>query len=493
MNHPLLYEINTRCWLPELTDAAGSRIHLGNVPDAEFDRWTRPGFTHVWLMGVWTTSQASREQALGSRQLRAVYNEVLPDWQPEDIGGSPYAIGDYRVPDELGGDPGLADFRRRLNERGLRLILDFVPNHVGLGHSWLQFWPDLFVPGRPGSPDSFRCQTGASNRWIAHGKDPYFPAWVDTAQLDFRRAETHQAVLDTLQLVAARCDGVRCDMAMLVLPEVFTRTWEHHPGPATACDGDFWSLAIPAVRLKNPDFIFIAEAYWDLESELLDHGFDYAYDKWLYDHLLNDNGTRAVAHLQDNADRFVDRGVHFLENHDEARAATAFGQAEHRAAAVLTYSLPGMRLLHEGQLTGAGHKIPVQLARRPRAEQDDYLFAFYTWLLRLLRATAIGHGTHRILPPVAAWGTNETHAGVFVIQWQKQPGQFEIVAVNLTEADAQCFVHPDIPELSQHRWKMTDLLGVAAFDRFGIELRHKGLYLALTPRAAHVYHFTTND
>jgi hypothetical protein len=493
MDHPLLYEINTRCWLHDLTGAVGNRIHLGNVPDGEFDRWERLGITHIWLMGVWKTSAASREQALRSRQLRDTYDQVMPDWQPEDVGGSPYAIGDYEVPDELGGKQGLADFRRRLNDRGISLILDFVPNHVGLGHSWLQFWPNLFVQGRPGSTESFRCQSNGSDHWIAHGKDPYFPAWVDTAQLDFRRAETHQAVLDTLQIVAGQCDGVRCDMAMLMLPEVFAKTWKHLPCAAAECDGDFWSFAVPAVKLRNPDFIFIAEAYWDLEQDLLDRGFDYAYDKWLYDHLQNDNGTGAVAHLRDKPEALIKRSVHFLENHDEARAATAFTHPEHRAAAILTCSLPGLRLLHEGQLSGARRQIPVQLSRRPVEEQDDYLFAFYTWLLRLLRATAIGHGRHKILPALPAWGTNETHEGVFVIQWQKEPGQFEIVAVNLTEGDAQCFVHPQIPELSRHQWKMTDLMGVAAFDRFGIELRHKGLYLALTSRAAHIYHFTTND
>ena len=472
MDHPLLYEINTRCWLRDLSDETGERVHLGNIPDSELDHFVRHGFSHVWLMGVWKTAELSREQALRSRQLRAIYDDVLPNWQPEDVAGSPYAIGEYNVPSEIGGNDGLADFRRRLNDRGIKLLLDFVPNHVGLGNSWLQFWPELFVRGIPGSNESFKWHAKDEDHWIAHGKDPYFPAWVDTAQLDLRRTDTQKALLDTLQIVANQCDGVRCDMAMLILKDVFEETWSSHRCPVPHDQRDFWAHAIPAIKENHPEFLFIAEAYWDLEPRLLELGFDYAYNKWLYDHLQNDNGAEAVAHLRTDKGAHVAHGVHFLENHDEPRAARTFTRPEHRAAAILTFCLPGMRLIHEGQLTGAESQIPVQLARRAEGQQDDYLFSFYVWLLRLLRASSIGHGKYKILTPFPAWSTNETHNNVVVIQWQKEPGKFEIVTVNPTDGDAQCFVHPEIPELHRHQWKMTDLLGAATFDRYGIELRH---------------------
>lgn len=489
MRQPLLYEINTRCWLRDLSDDVGKRIDLAKVPESEFRCWLDLGFTHIWLMGVWTTSEPSREQALRGRQLREQYDEVLPDWQPEDVGGSPYAIGEYNVPPELGGNEGLAAFRRQLNDLGMRLILDFVPNHVGLGHSWLQFWPELFVLGRPGSTESFKWEAKGDDMWIAHGKDPYFPAWVDTAQLDYRRPETHQASLDTLQLIANQCDGVRCDMAMLILRDVFHRTWEQLPCPGRPCEREFWPEAIGKVRERRPNFLFIAEAYWDLERELLDQGFDYTYDKWLTDHLKNDNATQTTAHLNNSRRDLIQRAVHFLENHDESRAAKSFNWREHRAAAVLTCCLPGMRLLHEGQLTGAEIQIPVQLARRPREIQNDQINAFYTWLLRLLRVTAVGHGEYRILTPFPAWSTNETHQAIMAIQWQNQSGQFDLVVVNLADHDAQCFVNPEIEGLGSHQWSMTDLLSPASFNRPGNELANKGLYLALTPRAAHIFHF----
>jgi len=490
MKHPLLYEINTRCWLRDLSDAAGARVDLSQIPEPEFERWQDLGFTHIWLMGVWTTSTAGREQALRSSKLRQRYNEVLPDWQPEDVGGSPYAIGEYNVPEDLGGNEGLATFRRQLHEIGMKLILDFVPNHVGIGHSWLQFWPELFVEGRPGSVGAFKWRSKGDDHWIAHGKDPYFPAWADTAQLDYRRPETHRASLDTLKLIATQCDGVRCDMAMLILREVFERTWEQLPCPVPPCEREFWPHAIQTVREQFPDFLFLAEAYWDLESELLDQGFDYTYDKWLADHLKNDNVTQTTSHLSNSKEDIIRRSVHFLENHDESRAADSFDWREHRTAAVLACCLPGMRLLHEGQLSGAKIQPPVQLARRPREERNDEIHAFYTWLLRLLRATAVGHGDHKILTPFPAWSTNKTHQAIMAIQWQNQAGEFDLVVINLADHDAQCFVNPEIADLGAASWRMTDLLSPATFTRSGNEIATKGLYLALTPRAHHIYHFT---
>src|SRR3989442_359685 len=90
MLHPLLYEINTRCWLPELSAKCGQPITLANVPDSEFADWQRLGLTHIWLMGVWTSGPRARAEALANPQLQVMYSEALPDWRDEDVGGSPY-------------------------------------------------------------------------------------------------------------------------------------------------------------------------------------------------------------------------------------------------------------------------------------------------------------------------------------------------------------------------------------------------------------------
>ena len=180
-------------------------------------------------MGVWATGPRARAEALKHPELRRAYDQVLPGWQEADVAGSPYAIGDYQVPPALGGEAGLAEFRRKLREHGLKLLLDFVPNHVGLDHAWVRERPGLFVQSLGAAPGTFPQETSAGPRWLAHGKDPYFAPWTDTVQLDYRRAATRAVMTQLLQSFAGRCDGVRCDMAMLVLNDVFAKTWERFP------------------------------------------------------------------------------------------------------------------------------------------------------------------------------------------------------------------------------------------------------------------------
>ena len=183
MSHPLLYEVNTRCWLRSLSERSGTAVTLANVPDSEFAAWRRLGFTHLWLMGVWTTGPRARAEALKPPELRRAYDEVLPGWQESDVAGSPYAIGDYEVPLALGGEAGLAGFRQRLHEDGLKLLLDFVPNHVGLDHVWVREQPELFVECSGAAQGTFAQETRAGVRWLAHGRDPYFAPWTDTVQI----------------------------------------------------------------------------------------------------------------------------------------------------------------------------------------------------------------------------------------------------------------------------------------------------------------------
>jgi len=485
----LLYEINTRCWLRRLSDAAGSPVSLANVPDSELAGWQKLGFTHIWLMGVWTTGPRSRAEALKSPDLLRAYSQVLPAWTELDVAGSPYAIADYQVPVGLGGEAGLKELRKRLADRGIKLLLDFVPNHLGLDHLWATEQPELFVQGPTEAPGTFRRETRQGTRWLAHGKDPYFPPWTDTIQLDYRRAPTRAAMTSLLQSVADRCDGVRCDMAMLILNDVFAKTWERFATPEPAPTPEFWAAAISAVKQTHPGFFFLAEAYWGLEHRLQQLGFDCTYDKALYDGLVSRDGAGVQRHLSGLSPEYVAASAHFLENHDEPRIASILSPAEQRSAALTILGLPGMRFLHEGQLSGARRRVPVQLGRSPVETAQPEIEALYQQLLRALPTTAVGKGTGRLLTPRAAWPGNPTAANFVVVQWQKSPPDFDLVVANLAPHRSQCYAPLAIETLARHNWSMKDLLGPEEYKRDGEDLQTQGLYLDVPAHAGQVFHF----
>jgi hypothetical protein len=490
MPHPLVYELNVRCWLQELSASRGQRITLGNVPGEELDRWQWFGFTHLWLMGVWTTGPRSRATALSSPELRRTFDATLPGWKSEQVSGSPFALGEYEVPRKLGGEKGLQKFRQQLHGRGLKLLLDFVPNHVGLDHHWITEKPELFVQSAFARDET--CSLSNPDgivRWIAHGKDPNFPAWIDTLQLDYRLVETHQAMTQLLKSIARRCDGIRCDMAMLLLNDVFTKTWKKFPCAGSPSDREFWADAIQIVKRLHPNFLLLGEAYWDLEARLQSLGFDYTYDKRLYDYLVCRIPSEVQRHLLSVTPDFTARSAHFLENHDEPRIASILSVEEHRAAALLTPGLPGLRLLHDGQLSGAAIKMPVQLDRRPVEPLRPEIETLYSQMLQAVRSTTAGTGQGELLRPRPAWQDNPTARNFVVVQWQSEPDAFDLVVVNLALHQSQCFVSLNIANLGRHNWQMNNVLGDEAYRRFGDDLATQGLYLDLAPHGAQLFQF----
>ncbi len=443
MDHPLVLEVNTRCWLRELSDRLGRPVTLATAPEREYVAWQKAGFTHLWLMGVWRTGSKTRALARAQPALRKMCREAFGAAKEEDIVSSPYAIADYEVAKTLGGADGLRRFREKLRQHGLGLILDFVPNHLGIDHGWVAARPELFVRSGEARPETFR----AGRSWIAHGKDPYFPAWGDTAQLDYRVPATRAAMREVLQAVATQCDGVRCDMAMLLLEDVFDATWRDFPSGQPAAGGEFWAEAIAAVRRGRPDFLFIAEAYWERERRLQELGFDYAYDKTFYDCLARRDAAALRRHVQAVANNY--RPVRFLENHDEPRVASLLDFAAQKAAAVLLLSQPGMRMLHDGQLSGRKRRTPVQLARYWPEADDPATAAFYGALLGALRQSVIGGTRVEFLE-------TET-AGSIVMRWKGEGGRWSVVAVNLTGEAARF----GVAALEPGPWRMRTIFADA--------------------------------
>jgi hypothetical protein len=492
-HHPLVYQIDTNILVGEQSRRLRRRATLDDIPDDFLDEVRGLGFAWVWFMGIWQTGVAGRSVSRGRRDWREEFQKVLPDLREEDICGSPFAVQAYSVHSDLGDDSALMRLRERLARRGLRLILDFVPNHTALDHVWVRAHPDYYVHGTDDDlarePGNFlRVEAGGAVHVLAHGRDPSFPAWPDTLQLDYRDEGARRAMVEELRGIASRCDGVRCDMAMLLLPEVIRRTWGERIGSADglAADGaPFWPLAIEAVRRERPDFLFIAEVYWGFEQQLQQQGFDFTYDKPLYDRLRSGSAGAVRDSLRVPVS-CQERSVRFLENHDEARAAAVFAPEAHRAAAVAAYLLPGLRLFHEGQLEGRKVQASVHLVRRPDEPVDVPLRDFYRQLLAVLRRPE-AHGRWSWIPCRPAWPGNDSFEGFIAFTWEGEGGGAFLVALNFAPTRGQCFVSFPLLVPGHRVVTFVDLLSEARYEREGDDLERRGLYLDLPGWGRHVF------
>src|SRR3954451_9355974 len=145
--HPVIYEINTWVWLGDLSRKYQQPIDLATVPPAEWEAIAGYGSDAVWLMGVWERSSAGIAVAQRNEGLLSDFHRALPDFTAADNVGSPYCVRDYVADQHLGGPAGLAAARAALAQRGIRLMLDFVPNHVAPDHPWAIAHPQYFIQG----------------------------------------------------------------------------------------------------------------------------------------------------------------------------------------------------------------------------------------------------------------------------------------------------------------------------------------------------------
>lgn len=479
---PVVHEVNTRVWLREIGLRTGRPTALEDVPKDAWDEITPSGIDAVWLMGVWERSPLGRSIALDNPALRAAFTEAVPGIDESDIAGSPYCIRRYEVDADLGGAAGLTTARAELSRRGVGLLLDYVPNHVAPDSPWVGEHPEYFVRGN--TEDLRRDPAGfldTGRAVIARGRDPFFPPWPDVVQLNAFAPELRRATSQLLAHIGRFCDGVRCDMAMLLMNEVFARTWGERVGapPAT----DFWSEVIGAVREKHPQMVFAAEAYWDLEWALQQQGFDFCYDKRLYDRVLHESAESVRGHLRAD-EEYQRRLVRFLENHDEPRAATTMEPGKERAAAVLIATLPGATLWHEGQFTGRRVHLPVFLDRRPDEPVDVALRSFYERLVSRVHNSGMRTGRWQLLD-CTGWPDNDSARGLIASCWTGPEGRF-LNVVNLSGQKAQARVRLPWTELGPGTWELVELLDSDRYGRSGADLLDNGLYVDLPPWGSHL-------
>jgi hypothetical protein len=479
---PFIYEINSWPWLEAVSRSEGRTIDLGSVPDSYWADIADLGFNAVWLMGVWQRSPAGIEIALTNDDLRGSFDAALPDWQPYDVVGSPYCVGDYVVDDHFGGPEGLMSAREALARHDMGLILDFVPNHVAPDHPWTAVKPELFVSGTTEDLENdSKSFVRIEDRVLANGRDPYFPAWPDVVQLNAFAPELRAAVIDTLNDIASQCDGVRCDMAMLVMNDVFARTWGDRVGSAPSAD--YWPTVIAAVRTAHPGFLFMAEAYWDLEWALQQQGFNYCYDKRLYDRILHGPAEDVRLHLLAD-DQYQHGLVRFVENHDEPRAASAFGSRRSRVAAVTALTQTGARLVHNGQIEGATVHLPVFLGRYPSEPADSGLINFYRVFLAATTDPTFRNGRWQLCER-SGWPGDDRYQDLVAWCWEGDTRW--LIVVNLSDGTAAGEVRTPWTDARGRQWRLTDPTQNVTFERSGDDLVD-GLFVELAAWQWHMLH-----
>lgn len=493
MNRMLnIYEINTALWLRELSAKYQRDIKLADIPDEEIQGIKEFGFDGVWLMGVWSRSKASKEAALKDAAMMARFSAALADLKEEDISSSPYAIAGYEVERLFGSSEDLLKFKERLNKNGIKLFLDFVANHLALDHPWVKKSPGYFIQGSSldieSHPDSF-FRHSYQGRVFAYGKDPYFPAWKDVAQLNYFNPKTRQAMIKELSVILALCDGLRCDMAMLILKAVQKKIW----GDTKTSGGakfkepgnEFWEEAIALLKDSYPKAIFIAEVYWGMEEELLKLGFDYVYDKLFYDYLRYEDVPALKSLLRGSQGTSAGR-LRFIENHDEGRAISVLGKERSKAAAFMLCLSQGPRLFHQGQLEGFKIRIPVQLLRGPGEKRDQEVFNFYSALLTNFKTLGLWLAQTQGVSFLPAWKGNDTW-GNFLGLFYMIENSFYLAVVNYSQARSQCYCYFDLSGIKAKRPIFRDMLSANEYLREKDDVSVRGLYLDMAFYAFHLF------
>lgn len=489
MKEYFLYEINYRVWhRKRYGDKSNKKIC--DMPEDFIEQLIDKGIDALWLMGVWKTNLNSVAKYCFEPALIHSYKKALKDFSPQDVIGSPYAIEEYSLNPEFGENQDLISLKNKLNSKGLRLILDFVPNHFAAETHLINTNPEIFLEVDKSLYEkdkyTYYEPENAPNKFFAHGRDPFFPPWLDTIQVNFFSKEARKFLINELKKISRLCDGVRCDMAMLALNNVFKNTWCSSIKNLN-CEQpelEFWFEAIQEVKKENKDFIFIGEVYWDLEYDLQQLGFDYVYDKRLYDRLRISEVNLILSHLQADIN-YQKKLVRFIENHDEERAVAAFGKDKSYAAAVIIGGLPGMKLFYDGQFEGKKIKLPVQLIREPIEHECFKTSEFYQNLLSLYKQKIFREGQWRLLSVEPSWHNNVTYKNFIAYQRQIEDKK-AVVITNYSELTSQCRLKLDLFNHGE-TIELNDILNKVKYLRSAEEIHHIGLYVELRPYASHIF------
>jgi len=448
--HPCLYLINTRLWLNQLSNKYETPLTIDKIPKTEwqalFDK-----YDHFWFMGIYKESDASRQHA---QKWSFQSRYALPDLDPNrDVAGSPFAIPEY-IP-----SPSIAknwedwdktvDF---LHENHKKVIIDFVPNHFALDCELAKTHPEYFIQGSESqyysSPDFYFPLQAADQKtyYLAHGKDPNFPSWADTLQLNYGVPELNQEMASTLKNLASHSDGLRCDMAMLLNPSTFLRTWGwtlNEDQKKYINKHSFWAENIPLIKNSNKDFKFIGEVYWD--QDYLSQYFDYLYDDRFYKGI-----TRSPLDLKNHLGELLTsrsnknpcRSALYIENHDEERSVKSLGEKRARAAAFLAAIIPDtMFIVNQGQENGWKIRPPMQINRFPAEVDNPQIQKFYQKIFSLINSPLYKSGT------IKNYQINQISGDTIALELiSADKNSTAIYCLNIGESYSKC----TIPEINKN-------------------------------------------
>ncbi len=403
--------INTRLWLNDLGQKYNRTVTVDTIPD---EAWVEKlnNYDIFWFMGIYLPSQFSANHA---KKYTHQYTYALPDINPDkDVVASPFAIADYLPNPHLVESWEAWDkMVKKLHEADKKVYVDFVPNHTAVDHPWAREHPEYFIQGSRDqflkNPNLYQAIGGQNGQthYLAHGKDPNYPEWSDTLQLNYGQEVVHHIMTEKLLSLVEHVDGVRCDMAMLLNPSTFLRTWGwtlNEEEKQYIQNHQFWQEAIPKAKAKAQslnklDFEFMAEAYW--EKDVLAKNFDYIYRDELYKHLVRVARGENPYHLKEHIAHLLEcaqnqgqcKDTVYLENHDEERAIKTMGKEFSQAAAALISFLPNtMLLINQGQDEGRTIRPPMQITRSPQEKSDQQLKSYYQNLLQLKQSKLFREG-----------------------------------------------------------------------------------------------------
>jgi glycosidase len=462
---------------------SGKKItKITQIPESEFDKWRDMGFKWVWFMGIWQLGPYGLEHDRTNPDVTRHYDEILPGWTKEDVIGSPYAVLSYTVNTEIGTLDDIRWLRQQLNKRGMKLMVDFVPNHSAWDAPEIVDKPNYFIRSPKGAPidRKFYRENG-----IAYGRGIWCDPWTDVAQFNYFDTECRNSRINIVKMIAEIADGCRCDMAHLVTNDAFGDFWQKelqswgYTRPST----EFWTDVIRAVKSIRKEFIFMAETYSDFLPRMISQGFDYVYDKEPLDKLVYKDIHGFKELIRWTSMEHKSHTAHFTENHDEDRTTKKFWNYNPmaKAAAAAVLSLPGMRFIYQDQWDGLANRIGVHLRRATPEPKRTEIYDFYMKLFSVYKKDAFINGDFKFL---------EVNGDQNMLTWKYTKGsEHYLVAVNFGEGKIYGNVVLDDAPLTGDLIKVEDIISGEVYERNPREMRTSGLFVALDHYQVQIFRY----